>query len=133
MSLRWGFSDLFRQRCSVLLQLLYPHCPTPSRKTASFRFPLKDYASKLTDLRSPVGAPLANFQIRRFTPLFGLAAFPRPISPTRAASPNAPLHSRLQKFPSEPVDAPPSCFMPALGPGMNPASRAVPRKCEAIT
>ncbi|HEY3860387.1 MAG TPA: hypothetical protein VGO59_00745 [Verrucomicrobiae bacterium] len=24
----------------------------------SFRFPLKDYASKLTDLRSPVGAPL---------------------------------------------------------------------------
>jgi hypothetical protein len=35
--------------------------PYPSRKTVSFRFPLKDYASKLTDLRSPFGAPLANF------------------------------------------------------------------------
>ena len=34
---------------------------SPSRKTASFRFPLKDYASKLTDLRSPGGAPLMNF------------------------------------------------------------------------
>jgi hypothetical protein len=58
-----------------------PHWPAPSRKTASFRFPLKDYASKLADLRSPDGAPLMNFQIRRSTPLFGLAADPRPISP----------------------------------------------------
>jgi hypothetical protein len=32
-----------------------------SRKTVSFRFPLKDHASKLADWRSPVGAPLANF------------------------------------------------------------------------
>ena len=40
---------------------LFAPLPTPSRKTASFRFPLKDYASKLADLRSPVGAPLMNF------------------------------------------------------------------------
>jgi len=46
----------------------------PSRKTASFRFPLKDYASKLADLRSPFDAPLLNFQIRRSTPLFGPSA-----------------------------------------------------------
>ena len=98
----------------------------------SFRFPLKDYASKLTDLRSPVGAPLANFKSRRSTPLFGLSADPRPISPTRAASPNAPFHSRLRKFPSEPVDARQSCFMPTLAPGMNHASRAASRYSQAI-
>ena len=40
---------------------LFAPLPTPSRKTASFRFPLKDYASKLADLRSPVKVPLMNF------------------------------------------------------------------------
>jgi hypothetical protein len=79
-----------------------PQCHTPSRKTVSFRFPLKDYASKLTDLRSPLWRSLGNFKSRRSISLFGLSANPRPISPTRAASPNAPFHYRLLEFPSEP-------------------------------
>ncbi len=35
-------------------------------------------------------------------PLFGLPADPRPISPTRAVSPNAPFHSRILRFTSDP-------------------------------
>jgi hypothetical protein len=65
--------------------------PHPSHKSVSFpselSIPLKDYASKLTDLRSPVGVPLANFQSRRFTPLFGLSADPQPISPHAGGQP----------------------------------------------
>jgi hypothetical protein len=119
-------SDLFIQQQGWSVALNWS--THPSRKTVSFRFPLKDYASKLTDLRSPsVGAPLANFQSRRSIPLFGQSADPRPIFPTRAASPNAPFYSRLQKFPSEPVDARRSGFMLAHEPRMNPASRAAPR------
>jgi hypothetical protein len=59
---------------------------------------------------------LGNFKSRHSTPLFGLSADPRPIFPTRAASPNAPLCLRLQKFPSEPVDARPSWFMLPVNP-----------------
>jgi len=57
-------SGRFRLRDKTLRPRVSPcmsPLPTPSRKTASFRFPLKDYASKLADLRSPVEAPLMNF------------------------------------------------------------------------
>ena len=102
-------------------------CPRRARLRA-FDSPFQDYASKLADWRSPGDAPLANFKSRRSSPLFGLTADPHPPSPTRAVSPNAPLHSRLLKFPSERRrDARLSRFMPAPGPGMNRASRAAPR------
>jgi hypothetical protein len=44
-------------------------------------------------------------------------------------SPNAPFHSRLWKFTSEPESlyARQSCFMPARQPSMKPASCAAPR------
>ena len=36
---------------------------------------------------SAFDAPLANFYSLRYTPLFGLAAFPRPISPRAGSQP----------------------------------------------
>ena len=100
---------------------------TPSRKTASFRFPLKDYASKLPDLRSPSGAPLMNFQIRRSTLLFVPSA-PRPC-PLRGRPAqtlrfthgfgNSQLSQGLLI-----TRGIKSCFTPARQPGMKPASRA---------
>jgi hypothetical protein len=96
--------------------LLLPHCPALSPRLAGFGFPLKDYpplpglppspglrwtgqrtrrADRLRqtrqDLAPPVEAPVMDFQIRRFTPLFGPSA-PRPF-PLRGR-PAAPLGAR---------------------------------------
>jgi hypothetical protein len=78
-----------------------PLLPHPSRKTASVRFPLKDHAEKLTDLRSPRWRSLGKFLKPPFHSAFCSVRSPA-LSPTRAASPNAPFRSRLWKFTSEP-------------------------------
>jgi hypothetical protein len=49
----------FRPHCSA--EIGTSALPHPSRQTASFRFPLKDYASKLTDLRSPHWRSIGKF------------------------------------------------------------------------
>jgi len=101
----------------------------PVAKTCRFGFPLKDYAAKPARLRSPVEAPLLNFQSRRSTPLFVPSA-PRPCPLRGRTAQTLPFRSRLWKFttePGNPDNARPSWLMPTLEPGINHASRAAPR------
>jgi len=71
----------------------------PSRKTAFFQFPLKDYALKNRRLALALGMLPWKFPN---PPLHSAFCPGRSLSPARAASPNAPLRSRLRKSPSEP-------------------------------
>ncbi len=94
----------------------------------SFRFPLKDYASKLTDLRSPVGALLEISKAA--APLRFLVSPLRDPFPYAGGQPkrSIPLTAlEIHKRAANPDYARQSCFMPAPGPGMKPASRAAPR------
>jgi hypothetical protein len=111
----------------VFLNAPLPH---PVAKTCRLWLPLERLRRQTRqDFAPPFESPLMNFQIRRSTTLFVLSA-PRPFSPTRATSPNAPFHSRLWKFTSEPgilLRASVMLHAKPPGPSMNPANRAAPR------
>jgi hypothetical protein len=94
----------------------------------SFRFPLKDYASKLTDLRSPVGALLEISKAA--APLRFLVSPLRDPFPYAGGQPKRSISLtalEIHKRAGNPGYARLPWFMPARQPGMNHASRAAPR------
>jgi hypothetical protein len=101
--------------------------PRPSRKTVSFRFPLKDYASKLTDLRSPHLLALP-WQISKAAAPFRFLACPLLRAPfPQRGRPAQTLHSThgFGNFQASRLTR--GMLHACPGPGMNPSSRAAPR------
>ena len=105
--------------------IVSPHC-LPVAPDCELSIPLERLRLETHRLALPRWRSLGNFQNRRSTPLFGLSAFRDPF-PHAGGQPKRSIPLTASEISKRAGDARQSCFMPALGPGMNHASRAAPR------